>query len=201
MKETTRWRTTGRPTRFLPSWTVSKDFLRGLEEIDQGVRLSWLSLPFELNGELIRVHYSITGVHNSHQSWSDERKESSDWRGDHQPSVLIGRSSLGFFTCVFVVDSFTSVFEVGAGHNGLSVAARLKALGVHALVIDRQKRIGGWSVSFSLVVRNLPTTSFVFAFLFKDNWRNRYQSLSLHDPIWCNHLAYLPFPETVSDLF
>lgn len=58
---------------------------------------------------------------------------------------------------------------VGAGHNGLSLAARLKALGTNALVIDKQKRTG-------------------------DNWRLRYKSLSLHDPVYANHLAYMPFP-------
>lgn len=27
-----------------------------------------------------------------------------------------------------------------------------------------------------------------------DNWRLRYKSLSLHDPVYANHLAYMPFP-------
>ena len=28
-----------------------------------------------------------------------------------------------------------------------------------------------------------------------DSWRNRYKSLCLHDPVWYDHLPYLPFPE------
>ena len=28
-----------------------------------------------------------------------------------------------------------------------------------------------------------------------DSWRNRYRSLCLHDPVWYDHLPYLPFPE------
>ncbi len=27
-----------------------------------------------------------------------------------------------------------------------------------------------------------------------DSWRNRYKSLCLHDPVWYDHLPYLPFP-------
>jgi thioredoxin reductase len=60
---------------------------------------------------------------------------------------------------------------LGAGQGGLSVAASLKMLGVETLVIDREDRIG-------------------------DNWRNRYRHLVLHDPVWLNHLPYLPFPSS-----
>jgi putative flavoprotein involved in K+ transport len=60
---------------------------------------------------------------------------------------------------------------VGAGQAGLAVAARLKQFDVDTLVIDREKRVG-------------------------DNWRNRYQSLLLHNQIWANHLPYLPFPSS-----
>lgn len=28
-----------------------------------------------------------------------------------------------------------------------------------------------------------------------DTWRKRYKTLCLHDPVWCDHLPYLPFPE------
>jgi putative flavoprotein involved in K+ transport len=28
-----------------------------------------------------------------------------------------------------------------------------------------------------------------------DSWRNRYSSLCLHDPVWYDHLPYLPFPD------
>ncbi|KAL8284307.1 hypothetical protein RQP46_005056 [Phenoliferia psychrophenolica] len=61
------------------------------------------------------------------------------------------------------------VLIIGGGHNGLSVAAQLKVLGVTSLVVDKQKRVG-------------------------DNWRLRYKSLSLHDPVYANHLAHFPFP-------
>ncbi|WP_104107732.1 NAD(P)/FAD-dependent oxidoreductase [Nocardioides sp. 616] len=67
------------------------------------------------------------------------------------------------------VDSEPAVLVVGAGHGGLGLAARLGCLGVSTLVIDRGERIG-------------------------DGWRNRYDSLVLHDPVWYDHLPYLPFP-------
>ncbi|WVR05558.1 hypothetical protein IAU60_002577 [Kwoniella sp. DSM 27419] len=67
-------------------------------------------------------------------------------------------------------DQDPSVLIVGGGHNGLAAAAQLNALGVSNLVIDTYKRVG-------------------------DNWRLRYRSLSLHDPVYANHLPYYPFPE------
>jgi len=63
------------------------------------------------------------------------------------------------------------VIVVGAGHAGLSLAARLHHLGVGTLVVEKHPRIG-------------------------DNWRTRYQSLVLHNEVWANHLPYLPFPAT-----
>jgi hypothetical protein len=50
------------------------------------------------------------------------------------------------------------------------LAARLKALGVTALIVEKNKRIG-------------------------DNWRGRYEALSLHLPHWADHFAYMPYPE------
>jgi len=43
-------------------------------------------------------------------------------------------------------------------------------LGIKSLIVDREDRIG-------------------------DNWRTRYHQLVLHDPVWFDHLPYLPFPE------
>ncbi|MFE9606870.1 NAD(P)-binding domain-containing protein [Streptomyces hokutonensis] len=67
-------------------------------------------------------------------------------------------------------DSDPVVVVLGAGQGGLSVAARLKMLGVPTLIVERSARVG-------------------------DSWRNRYHSLVLHDPVHTNHLPYLPFPE------
>ncbi|GAA1827414.1 NAD(P)/FAD-dependent oxidoreductase [Pseudonocardia ailaonensis] len=69
------------------------------------------------------------------------------------------------------LDGDPEVVVVGAGHSGLGLAARLGRLGVRTLVVDRNPRVG-------------------------DNWRNRYESLRLHDPVWYDHLPYLPFPSS-----
>ncbi|KAJ5724712.1 hypothetical protein N7493_006440 [Penicillium malachiteum] len=62
-----------------------------------------------------------------------------------------------------------AVVIVGAGQGGLTAAARLKMLNVDTLLIDQEDRIG-------------------------DSWRRRYHQLVLHDPVWYDHLPYLPFP-------
>jgi cation diffusion facilitator CzcD-associated flavoprotein CzcO len=64
-----------------------------------------------------------------------------------------------------------AVLIIGAGQAGLSLAARLRALDVDALVIESDPRVG-------------------------DNWRNRYHSLWLHNEIDLSHLPYMPFPST-----
>jgi putative flavoprotein involved in K+ transport len=68
-------------------------------------------------------------------------------------------------------DSDPAVVILGAGHNGLALAARLKALDVPTLVIERKQRIG-------------------------DTWRQRYASLALHSIIHVDHMPYVPFPPT-----
>lgn len=79
-------------------------------------------------------------------NWLDKRREATRYDGA-EPDVLI----------------------VGGGQGGLSTAARLRQLGVRALIVDRMRRVG-------------------------DNWRNRYHSLTLHNEVWSNHLPYMPFP-------
>ncbi len=59
---------------------------------------------------------------------------------------------------------------VGGGQGGIALGARLKRLGVPALIVDKHDRPG-------------------------DQWRSRYKSLHLHDPVWYDHLPYLPFPD------
>ena len=68
-------------------------------------------------------------------------------------------------------DRDPAVLVLGAGHNGLAIAARLGALEVPTLVIDREHRIG-------------------------DTWRKRYSALALHSTVYGDHLPYLPLPPT-----
>lgn len=62
------------------------------------------------------------------------------------------------------------VLVVGGGQGGIALGARLRQLGVPSLVIDKYPRPG-------------------------DQWRGRYKSLCLHDPVWYDHLPYLKFPD------
>ena len=62
------------------------------------------------------------------------------------------------------------VLVIGGGQGGIALGARLRQLGVPSVVVDRHDRPG-------------------------DQWRKRYKSLCLHDPVWYDHLPYLPFPD------
>jgi putative flavoprotein involved in K+ transport len=81
-------------------------------------------------------------------NWLDLRKKAAEY-ADRDPAVLV----------------------VGGGQAGLSIAARLGALQVDTLIVDRWPRVG-------------------------DNWRKRYHALTLHNQVHVNHLPYLPFPPT-----
>jgi len=62
------------------------------------------------------------------------------------------------------------VVIVGGGQGGIALGARLRQLDVPTIIVERHPRPG-------------------------DSWRNRYKSLCLHDPVWYDHLPYIPFPE------
>ncbi|KAI0055332.1 FAD/NAD(P)-binding domain-containing protein [Artomyces pyxidatus] len=86
----------------------------------------------------------------NHGKWHEKRRREIECEGpEEQPKVAI----------------------IGGGQSGLEIAARLKYLGVKALIIEREPRVG-----------NL--------------WRKRYEALCLHDTVWYDHMPYLPFPPT-----
>jgi putative flavoprotein involved in K+ transport len=62
------------------------------------------------------------------------------------------------------------VLIVGGGQGGIGLGARLRRLGVPTIIIDKNEKPG-------------------------DAWRKRYKSLCLHDPVWYDHMPYLPFPD------
>ncbi len=89
------------------------------------------------------------GVHKGRQTWLESREEEA--------------RTLGFSKQPYVV-------VLGGGQAGIILGARLKKLGVPAIIIEKNPRPG-------------------------DSWRNRYKSLCLHDPVWYDHLPYMRFPE------
>jgi putative flavoprotein involved in K+ transport len=89
------------------------------------------------------------GAFRNRVTWTDRRQADAEEFGiTRQPFVLI----------------------VGGGQGGIGLGARLKRIGVPALIVDAHERPG-------------------------DAWRKRYKSLCLHDPVWYDHLPYLPFPD------
>lgn len=89
------------------------------------------------------------GVHKDRKSWLEARQEEERTLGfAKQPYVLV----------------------IGGGQAGIILGARLKKLGVPAIIVEKNPRPG-------------------------DSWRNRYKSLCLHDPVWYDHLPYMPFPD------
>jgi putative flavoprotein involved in K+ transport len=62
------------------------------------------------------------------------------------------------------------VLIVGGGQGGIALGARLRRLGVPTIIVEKNAKPG-------------------------DSWRKRYKSLCLHDPVWYDHMPYLPFPD------
>jgi putative flavoprotein involved in K+ transport len=85
-------------------------------------------------------------------------RERETWLEDRQREA----EELGFTTQPYAV-------IVGGGQGGIALGARLRQLGVPAIIVERNARPG-------------------------DSWRHRYKSLCLHDPVWYDHLPYIKFP-------
>ena len=103
---------------------------------------------FEERRGATRVMGAVHGSDPDTRSWAEKR---------HDEELALGRTE----------QPYTLV--VGGGQGGIALGARLRQLGVPAIVVDRHDRPG-------------------------DQWRKRYKSLCLHDPVWYDHLPYLPFP-------
>ncbi|KAI4716423.1 putative flavin-containing monooxygenase YUCCA3 [Aureobasidium sp. EXF-10727] len=127
---------------------------RGFLRLAQAEDGDWRAHMLYTALDEIKGHEEITGARRSHGgqnsslggNWFERRQKTYDFT-DEEPTALI----------------------IGAGQAGLNLAARLQALGLSTLIVDRQTRVG-------------------------DNWRSRYRTLVTHDPVTYAHMSYLPFP-------
>ncbi|MBZ9797943.1 NAD(P)/FAD-dependent oxidoreductase [Mesorhizobium sp. ES1-4] len=86
-------------------------------------------------------------------------KDRKSWREERDDELAeLGRSKQPY------------VVIIGGGQGGIALGARLRQLGVSAIIIEKNERAG-------------------------DSWRKRYKSLCLHDPVWYDHLPYIDFPK------
>ncbi|MGY1680102.1 flavin-containing monooxygenase [Geodermatophilus sp. SYSU D01176] len=129
---------------------------RGLLRLqEEGTKaFTLLTTLYELKGheEPLRERRPMGAEHGAN-------RERRTWRERREQE----EAELGYTTQPYVL-------VVGGGQGGIALGARLRHLGVPALVIDKHARPG-------------------------DQWRSRYKSLCLHDPVWYDHLPYLKFPD------
>jgi len=96
-----------------------------------------------------RVLGLVHGIVPGRSNWlEDNKREEEELGNSKQPYCLI----------------------IGGGQGGVMLGARLKRLGVTAIIVEKNEKPG-------------------------DSWRKRYKSLCLHDPVWYDHFPYLPFPD------
>ena len=106
----------------------------------------------------LKGHEEPTGPHRPLGAKHGAGKRRTTWKEEREAE----ERTLGHETQPYVL-------IVGGGQGGVMLGARLRMLGVPALIVERNARAG-------------------------DSWRNRYKSLCLHDPVWYDHFPYLPFP-------
>ncbi|MCW2819947.1 MAG: NAD(P)/FAD-dependent oxidoreductase [Marmoricola sp.] len=140
--------------RFETAVGRGRGLLRLVEEDGQDRAWTLLTTLFELKG-----HEEPRGLRRPMGAEHGATRQRTTWQEARQAEA----ESLGSTTQPYVL-------VVGGGQGGIALGARLRQLGVPALVIDKHPRPG-------------------------DQWRNRYQSLCLHDPVWYDHLPYLKFPD------
>ena len=151
---------------------VGRDVIEVIFEFDTrvGKANGVIRLVFDENSKSFRAWTLMTGLHEiagAEEASGLRRPEGSSSTRDFAAENWRERRD----RLIKYDDRDPTVLVVGAGQSGLSIAARLGALGIDTLVVDRWPRIG-------------------------DNWRSRYRGLSLHNEIWANDLPYLPFPKT-----
>ena len=146
---------------------------------EDGVTTAWIAFETAVgrgrgllrlrDGKAFTLLTSLEELKGFEEPTSDRRPRGAEHGADpDRVSWLEGRereaAELGYTRQPYVV-------VIGGGQGGIALGARLRSLGVEAIIVEKNARAG-------------------------DSWRNRYKSLCLHDPVWYDHLPYLDFPAT-----
>jgi cation diffusion facilitator CzcD-associated flavoprotein CzcO len=160
--------------QFVPCKTVPVEGLEWIESM-----FSFKTAIGSGNG-VFRLVQTENGVWKAHMIYTvlQELDGVQESVGEHRPhggnNSLIGGAISGNW-CERrerkreFLDEEPDVLVLGAGQSGLNIGARLQSLGLSAVIVDKNERVG-------------------------DNWRQRYRTLVTHDPVQYCHMAYMPFP-------
>jgi putative flavoprotein involved in K+ transport len=126
----------------------------GFMRLNGGLIWTLLTTMVELKGHEEKAGFGRPlgakhGFNPGAKSWKEEREDEA--------------AKLGFEAQPYVV-------VIGGGQGGIALGARLRQLGIQAIIVEKNDRPG-------------------------DSWRKRYKSLCLHDPVWYDHLPYISFPQ------
>jgi putative flavoprotein involved in K+ transport len=126
----------------------------GFIRLKDGLIWTLLTTMAELKG-----HEEPKGIRRPMGAEHGARTDRTSWKENREAELdTLGRSKQPY--CLIV----------GGGQGGIALGARLRQLGVPAIIVDKNEKPG-------------------------DAWRKRYKSLCLHDPVWYDHMPYLPFPD------
>ncbi|KAG1848306.1 FAD/NAD(P)-binding domain-containing protein [Suillus subalutaceus] len=124
---------------------------RGFFRLTQDTNGKWKALTLFTNMEdLVGYEESFADQHGLYED------RTITWEGDVDAKFR-------------AIEADPTVLIVGGGQSGLMFAARLRRLGIRALIIEKNARIG-------------------------DCWRQRYPTLTLHTPAYQSSILYSPYP-------
>ncbi|MEM0988088.1 MAG: NAD(P)/FAD-dependent oxidoreductase [Pseudomonadota bacterium] len=101
--------------------------------------------------------------------WAEGRQREIGTHHGRQPGRIGWGEARAAEAAQLGADEDPDVVIIGGGQGGMALGARLKSLGVSNVILEKRARAG-------------------------DSWRDRYESLCLHDPVWYDHMPYIPFP-------
>lgn len=111
-------------------------------------------LHYQEDLERERIRNNVFSLYGTPETYGDKHK---------LPVLIIGAGTA-------LQNSSTEYTLTLTGQAGISLAARLKSMGVETLVVDRHARVG-------------------------DSWRLRYDTVTLNTPTFTDHYPFMKYPE------